>query len=264
MIEIQGEPQETGFLEIDDSKLEYAVYGSSQREVPAFVFLHEGLGCVRIWKDFPLKLCLLTGFSSFLYSRAGYGQSSKTALPRPLDYMTREALDVLPKVLDQAGIQICVLVGHSDGATIAALFSAACQDSRVRGIVLIAPHFFSEPKGLSAIAQAKQAYETGNLRQKLLPYHKDVDNAFNGWNNAWLDPEFQLWDVSQCVDDIHVPVLAIQGKQDEYGTLRQIETLQNNLKTELYIRIINNCGHSPHLQYPSECVEEINEFIQCL
>jgi len=177
MISVEGEPQETGFLEVGDTSLEYSVFDSTQRKVAAFVFLHEGLGCVKLWKDFPLKLCLLTGFSSFLYSRAGYGQSSAVPLPRPLDYMTREALDVLPHILDAIGSKIYVLVGHSDGATIAAIFAAASKDSRVRGIVLIAPHFFSEPKGLTAIAQARQAYETGNLRNKLLPYHKDVDNA---------------------------------------------------------------------------------------
>ena len=150
-------------------------------------------------------------------------------LPRPLDYMTREAMDVLPDVLTEIGLRRGILLGHSDGASIAAIYAGSIQDHRIRGLVLMAPHFFTEPMGLAAIAKTKQAYETGNLRAKLAAYHADVDNAFRGWNDAWLDPAFARWNIEEVIAYIRVPVLAIQGKDDQYGTAAQIQALEEQL-----------------------------------
>ena len=162
--------------------------------------LHEGLGCTALWRDFPRQLTEATGFGVFAFSRAGYGQSDAAELPRPLDYMTREAIDVLPQVLDAIGFERGILLGHSDGASIAAIYAGSVEDFRVRGIVLMAPHFFTEPMGLAEIAKAKIAYEQSDLRAKMAKYHKDPDNAFHGWNDAWLHPQFKQWNIAEVID----------------------------------------------------------------
>ena len=179
--------------------LEAVCIGPSPSEAPTIVMLHEGLGCVGLWRDFPDRLAEATGHGVFVYSRRGYGASQPCALPRPLDYMTREAMDVLPDVLTEIGLQRGILLGHSDGASIAAIYAGSIQDHRIRGLVLMAPHFFTEPMGLAAIAKTKEAYETGNLRAKLAAYHADVDNAFRGWNDAWLDPAFAKWNIEDVI-----------------------------------------------------------------
>ena len=183
--------------------------------------LHEGLGSVGLWGDFPEKLQAATGAGVFVYSRAGYGASTPVKLPRPLDYMHIEALEVLPKLLDAIGFRRGLLLGHSDGASIAAIYAGSHQDHRVEGIALIAPHFFVEDISVASIAEIKTAYETTNLREKLARWHKDVDNAFYGWNGAWLDPEFRDWDISEYLAYIRVPVAIVQGADDQYGTMRR-------------------------------------------
>ena len=164
---------------------------------PTLVLLHEGLGCVGLWGDFPEKLQEATGAGVFVYSRAGYGQSSPVTLPRPLTYMHDEARDMLPRLLDEIGFRRGLLIGHSDGASIAAIYAGSHQDHRVGGLVLIAPHFFTEDAGIASIVEARKAYETGDLRQRLSRWHADVDNAFKGWNGAWLDPDFRQWDITE-------------------------------------------------------------------
>ena len=175
-------------ITVNGKTLEAVCYGPPPGKAPTIVMLHEGLGCVALWRDFPRKVAEATGFGVFAWSRAGYGQSDPVELPRPLDYMTREALDVLPGVLDAIGFRYGILLGHSDGASIAAIYAGGVEDFRVRGLVLMAPHFFTEEAGLQAIAAAKTAYEGGDLRERLAKYHGHVDNAFYGWNGAWLDP----------------------------------------------------------------------------
>ena len=203
--------------------LEVACYGPSPADSPTIVMLHEGLGCVAMWQDIPEKLAKATGFGVFAYSRAGYGRSDSVDLPRPLDYMSREALQTLPEILDTIGFQRGILLGHSDGASIASIYLGSVEDFRVRGLVLIAPHFFTEPSGLESIAKARREYETGDLREKLAKYHRDVDNAFRGWNDAWLDPGFEEWDITQMIDYWRIPVLVIQGEEDQYGTIAQVK-----------------------------------------
>ena len=174
--------------------------------------LHEGLGCVALWRDFPRRLAAATGFGVFAYSRAGYGQSDPVPLPRPLDYMTREARETLPELLDAIGLRRGVLLGHSDGASIAAIYAGSVEDFRVRGLVLMAPHFFTEKGGLASIAAAREAYATSDLRAKLAKYHRDVDNAFRGWNDAWLDPGFKAWNIADAIDYLRVPALGDSGR----------------------------------------------------
>ena len=240
--------------------IEYACLGPSTDEAPTLILLHEGLGCVRLWRDFPKALVAATGLGVFAFSRAAYGQSDPVELPRPLDYMTREARDVLPEVLDAVGAQHVVLLGHSDGATIAAIHAGIEADPRVLGIILMAPHFFTEPQGLSAIAQARVAYEKGDLKEALARYHANPDNAFLGWNDAWLDPAFETWNVESVIDTIRVPVLAIQGCDDQYGTLAQIHTLSRRTQVTVDTLILDACRHNPHLDCEGDVVSAVAGF----
>ena len=174
----------TGFLHIGDNDLEYRLIGPAPVDAPTIVMLHEGLGSAALWGDFPDRLQAATGMGVFVYSRAGYGASTPVTLPRPLDYMSREALDGLPALLDAIGFQRGVLLGHSDGASIAAIYAGGTGDHRVRGVVLIAPHFVVEDVSVVSIAGIRQTYETTDLRSKLMRWHRDVDNAFYGWNGS--------------------------------------------------------------------------------
>src|SRR6202140_5972739 len=187
----------TGFVRINASDLEYRMIGAAPDDAPTIVMLHEGLGSAALWGDFPDRLQAATSACVFVYSRAGYGASTPVKLPRPLDYMHIEALEVLPKLLDTIGFRRGLLVGHSDGASIAAIYAGGVGDHRIRGLALIAPHFVVEDISVTSIAQAKQAYESTDLRSKLERWHNDVDNAFYGWNGAWSDPAFRGWDISE-------------------------------------------------------------------
>src|SRR5215210_533974 len=178
-----------GFLELGGASLEYRMVGPRPCRAPTIVMLHEGLGAARLWGDFPERLASRTKAGVFVYSRAGYGRSSPVPLPRPLDYMQREASEVLPKLLDAIGFRRGVLLGHSDGASIAAIYAGTIQDHRVRGLALLAPHFFVEDFSLEEIRRAKERYATTDLRAKLARHHADVDVAFRGWNEAWLDAD---------------------------------------------------------------------------
>ncbi len=205
-------------ITIAGRRIEAAWHGPAPDRAPTLVLLHEGLGCIAMWRDFPRLLAERTGYGVLAYSRPGYGKSDPVLLPRPLSYMHDEAREVLPAVLDQAGIRKTVLVGHSDGASIATIYAGSQQDFRVRGLALMAPHFFVEDISVRSIAEAKQAYETGGLRERLARYHADVEVAFRGWNDAWLDPKFREWRIDDELAHVRVPMLIIQGKDDQYGT----------------------------------------------
>lgn len=250
----------TGFLSIDGADLEYRMIGPSSETAPTLVMLHEGLGSVGLWGDFPEKLQAATGAGVFAYSRAGYGSSSPAKLPRPVDYMHREALDVLPKLLDRIGFRRGLLVGHSDGASIAAIYAGAHQDHRLHGLALLAPHFIVEDISVKSIAEIKTAYETTNLKEKLARWHKDVDNAFHGWNDAWLDPAFRDWDISEYLAYIRVPVLIVQGADDQYGTIRQVEIARDECYCPVDVAAIAGAGHSPHREAPAVTLDAVTEF----
>jgi pimeloyl-ACP methyl ester carboxylesterase len=229
----------------------------------ALVFLHEGLGCVATWKDFPGRLAAATGRRVFIYSRAGYGGSSPVALPRPIDYMEPEGLTVLPAVLDAARIERCILVGHSDGASIAIVNAGGVPDTRVQGLVLMAPHLFAEKSGLDAIRAARQAFETDDLRERLQNRHgSNVDNAFWGWCDAWLDPEFPNWNIEHYLPNIDIPVLQIQGEDDQYGTALQLRCIERGVNGTVVTRLMAECGHAPHLQQADASFEAIMSFLR--
>ena len=249
-----------GRLTADGASLEYRCWGPSPDLAPTIVMLHEGLGCVALWRDLPERLAAATGFGVLAYSRAGYGSSDPCALPRRLDYQTHEGSAVLAEVLDALGIQQCVLMGHSDGATMAASYAGSVSDMRVRGLVLIAPHFFAEPMGLEAIRKAGRAYAQGDLKAKLSKYHSHVDAAFYGWHDVWLHPDFGGWNVGDVIDHWRVPVLAIQGTDDPYGSLDQIEEIATRIYAPLETLILEGCGHAPHQERPAETLAAIGEF----
>ena len=249
-----------GFLTINSAELEYRLIGPQPKDAPCIVLLHEGLGSVGLWGDFPDKLQTATGASVFAYSRAGYGASSPVTLPRPLDYMQREALDVLPKLLEAIGFQRGLLVGHSDGASIAAIYAGGREDHRLDGVVLIAPHVIVEDVSVSSIAAIKAVYETTELRTKLGRWHKDVDNAFYGWNGAWLDPAFRAWDITDFLAYIRVPVAVIQGVDDQYGTARQVEIIAEACYCPVEVTMLPKTGHSPHREAPAATLQVIGEF----
>ncbi|MCP3403739.1 MULTISPECIES: alpha/beta fold hydrolase [unclassified Bradyrhizobium] len=250
----------TGFLSIGSASLEYKWLAPQSADAPTIVMLHEGLGSVGLWGDFPEKLQEATGAGIFVYSRAGYGQSSPVTLPRPLDYMQREALDVLPKILDAIPFKRGLLLGHSDGASIATIYAGAHQDHRLQGLVLIAPHFIVEDISVTSIAAIKTAFETTDLKPKLARWHKDVDNAFRGWNGAWLDPKFRDWDISEYLAYIRVPLMILQGVDDQYGTLRQVEIAQEECYCPVDLKIISEAGHSPHREAPGATLDAIEQF----
>ncbi len=249
-------------FEISGTFLEGCCWGPPPTQAVTLVLLHEGLGCVALWKDFPKALARKTGCGVFAYSRAGYGCSDPVSLPRPLDYMTREALEVLPCILDHLQIRHGVLIGHSDGASIAAIYAGNNNNKCIEGICLISPHFFTETGGLASIAQAKIAYEQDDLRARLAKYHQDPDNVFIGWNTAWLDPEFMSWNIEYCLNTIDIPVLAIQGVDDQYGTTKQIEVLKDRLKSEPELVLLDNCRHSPHIEQADKTVNIVSGFVK--
>jgi pimeloyl-ACP methyl ester carboxylesterase len=220
----------------------------------------QSLECTGLWGDFPEALSQATGCGVFAYSRAGYGSSSPVSLPRPLSYMHDEARDILPYVLEQIDFSAGLLVGHSDGASIAALYAGSYHDDRVKGLVLMAPHVVVEDMTVTEIAKAKIAYETTDLKDKLARWHKDVDNAFYGWNGAWLDPEFRHWDITDSLPHIGVPVQVIQGLDDQYGTLKQVELIKAGCGGPVEPVLLPGVKHSPHREGRQATLEAMKAF----
>jgi pimeloyl-ACP methyl ester carboxylesterase len=250
----------SGTLAVGSLELEYRMAGPAPDRAPTIVLLHEGLGSVAQWNNFQEPLAEATQAGVFAYSRAGYGASSTIALPRPLTYMHDEALQVLPQVLDAIGFRRGLLVGHSDGASIAAIYAGGLQDHRVRGLSLIAPHFVVEDCSIEAIAQAKLAYDSGDLRGRLAKWHKDVDVAFRGWNEAWLHPEFRKWEITESLAYIRVPVQIVQGEADPYGSMRQVQIADEECSCPVDIVVLPNVGHSPHREAFEATLQAVARF----
>lgn len=246
----------------DGKRLEVCWLGPGPEQAPTLVFLHEGLGCVGLWKDFPERLVAATGCGALVYSRAGYGGSDPVDLPRPLTYMHHEAQVVLPQVLDAAGIQRAIMVGHSDGGSIALIHAGSVDDPRVGALVLMAPHVFNEDVCVAAIEQARHAYEQGDLRTGLAKYHGDnVDVAFRGWNDAWLDPGFLDWNLESFLPGVQAPVLLIQGVQDEYGTAAQIQAIERQVSGPVQTLWPEPCGHAAHRDQPQAVISAATQFL---
>ncbi|KAB1073734.1 alpha/beta fold hydrolase [Methylobacterium planeticum] len=254
-------PEPAGFLELDGVQLEYRFTGPLPEAAPTLVLLHEGLGCAAQWGPLPEALAAETGCGVLAYSRQGYGASSPVRLPRRLDFLEREAEAVLPRVLDGIGFRRGLLIGHSDGASIAAL-ALAGGDPRIRGGALIAPHFFVEAATLAGARRARAAYEAGTLRERLARRHADVEGAFRGWNEAWLDPDRSDWDIRSTLARCGVPLLILQGAEDAYGTRAQIEAAQAFCPRDcLSVRWLPGVGHEPQRQAFPDTLAALTGFI---
>src|SRR5262249_53625904 len=204
---------------VGPGKLEYELIEVASADAPTLVMLHEGLGSLSMWRDFPRRLAERTGARILAYSRHGYGQSAGLAAPRAVSYMHAEALSVLPQLLHQLGIERPILFGHSDGGSIALIHASRYP---VAGVIALAPHVFVEELSVRSIAATKTAFQSTHLRERLARYHADVDGAFWGWNDIWLHPDFRTWNIEAFLPDIQCPVLVIQGQDDEYGTQEQL------------------------------------------
>jgi pimeloyl-ACP methyl ester carboxylesterase len=250
-----------GFVDLGDQRLEYRMIGPQPAAAPTLVMLHEGLGCVGMWGDFPDKLQAATGCGVFVYSREGYGQSSPAKLPRRLDFMHVEARETLPRLLETIGFRRGLLVGHSDGGSIAAIYGGSVQDHRMAGLVLMAPHFIVEDVTNASIVQLRKAYDTTDLRAKLGRWHKDVDATVLGWANVWLGNDFGQWDLTEDLAHVRVPMLIIQGEEDQYGTIRQIEIAQEECYCPVEVVMLPDTQHEPHREAPDATLDAIVDFV---
>ncbi len=231
---------------------------------PPLVLLHEGLGSVALWRDFPAKLAARTGCEVVAPSRYGYGESEVLHEKRTVRYMHDEALVALPELLDKLGIASPVLVGHSDGASISIIYAGDGR-WRPRALVLMAPHVFVEDVTVESIAAAGEAWLTTDLPQRLGRYHADVEGAFRGWNDIWLDPAFRAWNIEEYLPNIACPILAIQGADDEYGTLAQLDAIERGATQAAVTRLVlPDCRHSPHRDRPEATLAAIADFISGL
>ncbi|MBM3565985.1 MAG: alpha/beta hydrolase [Alphaproteobacteria bacterium] len=246
-------------------RLEYHWIPPAVSGRPALVFLHEGLGCIAMWRGFPERVAAATGCGALIYSRAGYGQSSPVALPRPLRYMHDEGLDVLPRLLRTLELEKVILVGHSDGGSIALIYGGGGQAPAPLGIVTLAAHVFNEDVCVASIRAAREAYLDGDLRRRLERFHgANVDCAFRGWNGAWLDPGFMQWNLEEYLPPIAVPVLVIQGADDQYGTAAQYRAIQAGCGGPTELLVVEQCGHSPHIEQAEKTVAAVVRFVNSL
>jgi pimeloyl-ACP methyl ester carboxylesterase len=250
-----------GFLDLSPLRLEYRMIGPRPDAAPTIVMLHEGLGSVGLWGSVPDQIAAATGAGVFVYSRAGYGRSSPGKLPRTTRFMHEEACAVLPQVLEGIGFQRGLLLGHSDGASIATIYAGSVQDHRVRGLVLLAPHFFTEDMGIAEIRRARDAFAAGTFRDKLKRWHADVDCAFRSWSQPWLDPEFRKWDITEALGYIRVPILIVQGDQDQYGTLRQLEAANNECYCPVETVVLPGIRHVPQREAPQATLDAVTDFV---
>jgi pimeloyl-ACP methyl ester carboxylesterase len=251
------------FADLGDRRLRYRriePQKSDGLDRTTLVFLHEGLGCIEMWRDFPQRLCDATGCRGMVYDRTGYGRSSPWPADPGLRYMEIEADDVLPRLLAALAIEDCVLVGHSDGGTIA-LNYAAGDPEPLRAVVTLAAHAVNEPVCVEAITRAREAFAGTDLRQKLARYHDDVDRTFHLWADAWVAPGFEPMDANGRLPRVEVPVQAIQGEDDEYGSELQLGIIAGKVNGYCETRLVPDCGHSPHLQQPQQVVMEIARFV---
>ncbi|MDH5537955.1 MAG: alpha/beta hydrolase [Rhizobacter sp.] len=245
--------------------IEHQWVGSGDGSAPLTVFLHEGLGSLSMWKDFPQRFCGAVGCRGLVYSRPGYGRSTPRAADEAwgLDFMHRQAHEVLPALLDALGVDSVAcppwLFGHSDGGSIV-LLHAARFTRRVAGAIVLAPHIMVEDLSVASIKKARSAYLETDLREKLARHHDDPDSAFWGWNDIWLRPPFKDWSIEREIESITCPLLAVQGLDDEYGTLAQIRGISRRLPETVLLEL-PDCGHSPHRDQPERLIEACTEFI---
>jgi len=253
-------PLHSSFVSVQGRRLEYRRIAATRPNTPTLVFLHEGLGSVSLWRDFPSRVAQETGCGAVVYSRYGYGRSDVLEAPHKVDYMHREAREVLPELLDKLGILEPLLVGHSDGASIALIYASAHPG--MKGLILEAPHVFVEDVSVESIAAAKQAFESSDLPKRLARHHTDAVKTFYGWNDIWLHPDFRAWNIEDVLPGIECPVLAIQGLDDEYGTLRQLEAIERLAAGKVTVVTLESCGHSPHRDQPDATLAAMVGFVR--
>lgn len=246
---------------IDGRAIEYRMIPGDALKLPTLVFLHEGLGSVGLWRDFPDKIAHRLGARTLVYSRFGYGGSDGLLAKRAPEFMHTEALDVLPKLLASLGIDRPLLVGHSDGASIALIHAAHFP---VAGVAVLAPHVFVEEICVEAIAKVRANYEKSGLKQRLAKYHTRVDDAFLGWTDIWLDPRFRSWSIETLIPQIKAPMLLIQGERDEYGTLAQLDRIEAAAQAPATRLVLETCGHSPHRDQEQVVADAIVAFARNL
>ena len=250
-------------VDIHGRRIEYRMVPGDAAARPTLVFLHEGLGSVALWRDFPVKVAKRLGARALVYSRFGYGQSDGLLAKNTPRFMHKEALDVLPGLLDRLGVERPLLIGHSDGASIA-LIHAAASGRPVHGLVLMAPHVFVEPICLESIARIRHTYLDTDLRQRLAKYHAHVDDAFLGWADTWLLPEFLSWSIEDLLPAVTRPMLLIQGRDDEYGTLAQLDRIEAGVKGPVLRLVLADCGHSPQRDQETAVLGAIVAFAERL
>jgi pimeloyl-ACP methyl ester carboxylesterase len=226
---------------------------------PPMVFLHEGLGSVELWRDFPLEVAAGARRPGIVYSRRGNGWSPPLDAPRRPDYMHREALDTLPELIDRLVGRPPILVGHSDGASIALIYAGGGHP--VAGLVLIAPHVFVEDEGLASIRTFRDRFPESDLGEKMAKYHSEPETTFYGWADVWLSPDFRTWNIEEFVRNVHCPTLVVQGTDDEYGTMRQVLTIEKLLSGDSRRLIVEGAGHSPHLSHPELVEGTVIDFV---
>lgn len=248
-----------GVADIGGTTIEYELeHGGG----PPLVFLHEGLGSVDLWRGFPAAIGRATGRTALTYSRRGHGRSSVLTEPRTPRYMHDEAIDVLPLVLDHFGLVRPVLVGHSDGASIAVIY-AGTGLGPVAGLVLLAPHVFVEGHSIEGIEAARATFTGTDLPRRMARYHNAADATFWGWNRVWLSPDFRGWNIEEYLPGLGGPILVVQGEDDEYGTLAQVDAIERGATAAAIERLIlPKCGHAPHLDRPDETTEAVVTFIE--
>jgi len=252
-------------ITIEGRRLEANWHGPPPDQAMTLVFLHEGLGCAQLWRDFPARLAEATGCGALVVSRLGYGRSDPCPLPRPLRFMHEEGLTVLPRVLAATGVNACVLIGHSDGGSIAIIYAGGTPAAPLKGLITEAAHVFCEPLTIGAIREAKERFVNGDLRQRLAKYHGDNTGcAFWGWNRAWLDPGFAQWNIEGYLPAIRVPLLAIQGQNDPYGSATQVRAIVNQAGGPAQSLILADCGHSPHIDCRQATFQAMKAFILAL
>jgi len=244
-------------------ELDYELIAAHQIYRPTLVFLHEGLGCIAFWRDFPQQVARATGCRTLVFSRQGYGNSDPAPGPRTPRYMHEEALEMLPATLAALDIHRPVLVGHSDGASIALIHAGAFPE-QVAGLAVMAPHVWVEEEALAGIRLAGEAWNSTDWPVKLARYHQDGERVFHDWHDTWLSPAFRDWNIESSLSRITAPVLAIQGEDDEYATLRQIEVIAERARGEVELLKLADCRHSPHRDQPAAVLGALGQFVECL
>ncbi len=250
----------SAFVSVQGHRLEYQRIGSADADVPTLVFLHEGLGSIGQWRDFPARIASETGLPAIVYARYGYGQSDVLQQPFGIDFMHREALESLPEFLRLLKVERPLLVGHSDGASIALIYAGAGHP--LEGLVAMAPHVFVEDISIAGIRAARQAFETTALRQRLARYHRDPEKTFRGWNDVWLVPAFRNWNIESFLPAIKCPLLAIQGHADEYGSMAQLDAIARGVSGPVTLLKLEHSGHSPHKDQADVVARAIVAFVK--